>query len=70
MPILRKRVKESSEIKQQHKTLITSKNLSPFQKTKLNNKVKIPSDKIETKKIMYKPPEKIWMQSTKKLGNN
>ena len=48
MPILRKQVKTNSKIKQQQ-TLITSKTLCPFQKTKLKNKVKVASDKTETK---------------------
>ena len=38
MPILRKRVKTNGKIKQQQQTLITSKTLCPFYKTKLNNK--------------------------------
>ena len=52
MTKLRKRVKTNSKIKQQQQQqqiLITSKNLRPFQKTKLNNKVKIVSDKTEAK---------------------
>ena len=49
MPILRKRVKTNSKIKQQQQTLIASKTLCPFQKTKLNNDVKIASNKTETK---------------------
>ena len=48
MPILRKRAKTNGKIKQQQ-TLITQKNLCPFQKTKLKNKVKIASDKTENK---------------------
>ena len=59
MPILRKRVKKNSKIKQQQ-TLITSKILCPFKKTKFKNIVNIPSDKPKAKKIIsYKSPEKI-----------
>ena len=45
------RAKTNGKIKeqQQQQTLITSKNLCPFSKTKLNNKVKIASDKTENK---------------------
>ena len=50
MPILRRRAKKNGQIKQQQQqTLITSKNLCPFQKTKLNNKVKIASHKNDIK---------------------
>ena len=49
MPILRKRAKTNGKIKKQKQTLITSKNLCPFEKTKLKNKVKTASDKTETK---------------------
>ena len=50
MPILRKRAKTNGKIKQQQQTLITSKNLCPFLKTKLmNNKDKIASDKTKKK---------------------
>ena len=63
MPILRKRVKTNSKIKQQQQqqqTSITSKSLYPFKKTKFKNKVNIPLDKPKTKKITYQSPEKIW----------
>ena len=62
MPIIRKRVKTKRKIKQQQQqkqTLITSKNLCPFQKLKLNNKVKIASDKTETKQKNCNLLEKI-----------
>ena len=50
MPILRKRVKANSKIKQQQlQTLIKSKIFWPFSKTKFNNKVNIPSDEPNTK---------------------
>ena len=40
----------NSKIKQQQQqTLITSKNVCPFYKTKFNNKINIPSDKPKTK---------------------
>ena len=39
----------NSKIKQQQQTLIRSKTLCPFLKTKLNNKVKLASNKTETK---------------------
>ena len=58
MPILRKRAKTNSKIKQQQQTLITSKILCPFEKTKLNNKVKIASDKTENKQSTGNSPEK------------
>ena len=41
--------KKASQDEQQNQTLITSNNLCPFQKTKLNNKVKIASHKNEDK---------------------
>ena len=68
MPILRKRVKRNSKTKQQQQTLITSKNLCPLQKIKLNNKVQIASDKTETIKITFNSPEKIWDYSIIRLG--
>ena len=50
MPILRKRVKTNSKIKQQQQqTLITSKTFCPFYKTKFYNKVNITSDEPKTK---------------------
>ena len=51
--ILRKRAKTNGKVKQQQQTLITSKNLCPFLKTKLNNKVKIASDKPEIKQNKF-----------------
>ena len=45
MPILRKRVKTNSKIKQQQQKSITSKILCPFKKTTVNNKVKITETK-------------------------
>ena len=70
MPILRKRVKTNSEIKQQQQTLITSKNLCPFKKTKPNYEVKVASDKTEirqnnlyfTRKDMGPVHNKTWKQ--------
>ena len=50
LQIFRKRAKTNGKNKQQQQqTLTTSKNLCPFEKTKLNNKVKIASDKTENK---------------------
>ena len=71
MPILRKRVKTNSKIKQQQQqTLITSKTLCPFKKTKFNNKVNIPSDKPETKENNLQIIRKDMDQSIKKFGNS
>ena len=51
--ILRKRAKTKGKVKQQQQqTLIKLKNLSVL-KTKLNNKVKIASDKTETKQNKF-----------------
>ena len=54
MQILRKRVKANSKIKQQQQKLITSQISCPFQKTKLNDKVKIASDKTDIKQLNFK----------------
>ena len=70
MPITRKQVKTNSKIKQQQQTLISSKILCPFKKKTKLNKVKIASEKTETKQKTYISPEKIWDQSIIKLGNN
>ena len=71
MPILRKRAKTNGKIKQQQQTLITSKNLCPFQNTKLNNKVKIASHKTENEESTGNSPEKMVIhQFIIKLGNN
>ena len=55
------------EIKKQQQT-ITSKTLYPFRK--LNNKVKIASDKTETKDNNLYLFETIWHQSIIRLGSN
>ena len=59
VPILGERVKTNSKIKQQLQTLITSKILCPFKKTKINNKVNIASDKTETKQNKLQVPRNV-----------
>ena len=68
-------IQKASQDEQQNQTTITTninfiKKLCPFLKIKLDNKVKLASDKIETKQKTYNLPEKIWDQSIISLGNN
>ena len=51
MPILKKRVKTRSKIKQQQQTLITSKNLSASEKQNLITKSKLLQIKLTQDKI-------------------
>ena len=61
MPILRKRVKANSKIKQQQQqTLITSKTFVRFKKRNLKTKLTNHQMILKLNKIPYKSPEKIW----------
>ena len=61
MPILRKRVKTKSKIKQQQQQkLITSKFFVRFKKQNLITKSTYRQMNIKLNKIPYKSPEKIW----------
>ena len=68
MPILRKRVKTDSKIKQQQKqqTFITSKLFVRFKKQKLITKSTYRQMNLKLNKITYKSPEKIWTSSKKR----
>ena len=68
MPILKKRVKTNSEIKQQQQRIITSKTLCPFYKTTHKNKVTIASDKTETKQNNFQFTRKITGAVRNKTG--
>ena len=62
MPILRKRVKTNSKIKQQQQrqqTLITSKIFVRFKKQNLITKSKYRQMNLKLNKITHKSPEKI-----------
>ena len=68
-------IKKASEDEWQNqttKTLITSKNLCPFQKTKLNNTVKIASNKTENKQnnLKFSRTKMVFHQFIIKLGTN
>ena len=64
-------IKKTSQAKQQNQTKTTNNNyIKKFDRLKkLNNKVKIASDKTETKQNNLSP-EKIRDQSIIRLGNN
>ena len=65
-------IKKAGQDEQQNQTTTTNnnyiKNLFPSEKTNLNNKIKIASDKTETKQNDLQ--EKVWDHSIIRLGNS